>query len=84
MSVTLDAPPCTLSARDLVLGYHGTSVVHDASLELRAGWVTALVGPNGSGKSTLLRALARLHPPSVAPCSSGTGRTPCCSEAGAH
>ena len=45
----------------LDLAYHGVPVVHEASIALRAGEVTALVGPNGSGKSTLLRALARLH-----------------------
>lgn len=54
-----------LSGRGLDVGYHGTTVVHEASLELTAGRVTALVGPNGSGKSTLLRALARLHKPSA-------------------
>ena len=48
---------------DLTLSYHGTPVVHTASISLAAGKVTALVGPNGSGKSTLLRALARLHKP---------------------
>ncbi len=53
-------PP--LRGLDLSLGYHGSTVVHGASIALRAGAVTALVGPNGSGKSTLLRALARLHP----------------------
>ncbi|GIF77184.1 ABC transporter ATP-binding protein [Asanoa siamensis] len=47
----------------LDLAYHGTPVVHAASITLRPGQVTALVGPNGSGKSTLLRALARLHKP---------------------
>src|SRR5690606_36905600 len=36
-------------------------VVHDVSLRLAPGRVTALIGPNGSGKSTVLRALARLH-----------------------
>jgi ferric hydroxamate transport system ATP-binding protein len=51
-----------LSGADLCLGYRATQVVHDASIVLRPGVVTALVGPNGSGKSTLLRALARLHP----------------------
>jgi ferric hydroxamate transport system ATP-binding protein len=51
-----------LNGVDLTLGYRGPSVVHDASIALHPGAVTALVGPNGSGKSTLLRALARLHP----------------------
>jgi len=56
--------PVGLSGHDLRLRYPGAGeVVHGASIELRAGQVTALVGPNGSGKSTLLRALARLHAP---------------------
>jgi len=50
-----------LKGECLTLGYRDTMVVHDASLFLHIGRVTALVGPNGSGKSTLLRALARLH-----------------------
>lgn len=45
----------------LVLGYQRTPVVHDVTVRLRPGVVTALVGPNGSGKSTVLRSLARLH-----------------------
>src|SRR5688572_18734957 len=54
-------PRLALRGRDLTLGYRNTAVVHEASLNLNAREVTALVGPNGSGKSTLLRALARLH-----------------------
>jgi iron complex transport system ATP-binding protein len=52
-----------LRGERLTLGYHGAPVVHEASITVPAGAVTALVGPNGSGKSTLLRALARLHRP---------------------
>lgn len=37
--------------------------LHDASLSLRAGEVTAIVGPNGAGKSTLLACLAGLLAP---------------------
>jgi len=37
--------------------------VRDASFEVRAGSVTALIGPNGSGKTTLLLMLATLLKP---------------------
>ena len=56
------APVGDLRGERLVLGYRKDHVVHDVSLQLRPGAVTALIGPNGSGKSTVLRALARLHP----------------------
>jgi iron complex transport system ATP-binding protein len=52
----------SLHARDLVLRYGSSDVVHGVSLGLEPGHVTALVGPNGSGKSTVLRSIARLHP----------------------
>jgi ABC-type cobalamin/Fe3+-siderophores transport system ATPase subunit len=56
------AEPLVARGIDVQLG--GRSVVHDASLALREGEITALVGPNGSGKSTVLRALARVVRPS--------------------
>lgn len=52
-----------LDARSLSVGYDGTEVVHQLSLEVPVAKVTAIVGPNASGKSTLLRALARLLRP---------------------
>ena len=37
------------------------AILHDLSLRIPAGGVTALIGPNGAGKSTLLSLVARLR-----------------------
>jgi iron complex transport system ATP-binding protein len=63
--ISVEPPVAGLRGAGLCLGYHGKPVVHEASIDLTGGAVTALVGPNGSGKSTLLRALARLHRPAA-------------------
>jgi iron complex transport system ATP-binding protein len=52
-----------LEAKEVTLGYGDHVVVHDVSVAIPDGGITAIVGPNGCGKSTLLRALARLLPP---------------------
>lgn len=44
----------------LTFGYEeDTAVLHDITLDLAPGSVTALVGPSGSGKSTIARLLTR-------------------------
>ncbi|MBW3620150.1 MAG: ABC transporter ATP-binding protein [Actinobacteria bacterium] len=73
LSPPVQTSPRRLTADALALSYAGTPVVSDASLELHAGEVVALVGPNGSGKSTLLRALARLHLPDAGSMALGDG-----------
>jgi ATP-binding cassette, subfamily B, bacterial IrtA/YbtP len=55
-------PAGTVTFENVGFGYRpGVPVIHDVSLTLRPGTVTALVGPSGSGKSTLAALLARFH-----------------------
>jgi iron complex transport system ATP-binding protein len=54
-----------LSVTGLSFSYEGPgqAVLHNLSLDVPAGAVTAILGPNGSGKTTLLRLLLGvLHP----------------------
>ena len=52
--------PVPVALRAVGFRYPGgeADVLHDVSLEIRAGEMVAIVGPNGSGKSTLARILA--------------------------
>ena len=75
LQVTLDEPDLavrdaqTQSTQDGTVEFDRVSfgyrpdvpVIHDVSLTLRPGTVTALVGPSGSGKSTLAALLARFY-----------------------
>lgn len=55
----------SMVARKLAAGYNGMPVVHDFTLDVPEGKVTALIGANGSGKSTILKAMARLIAPTA-------------------
>jgi phosphate transport system ATP-binding protein len=50
-----------LTARNLDVYYGSFHAIKNASLEMQAQTVTALIGPSGCGKSTFLRALNRMH-----------------------
>jgi branched-chain amino acid transport system ATP-binding protein len=50
-----------LRVRELRVCYGRVPAVHDVSLEVEDGRITAVVGANGAGKSTVLRAIAGLN-----------------------
>ncbi|MEC7259344.1 MAG: ATP-binding cassette domain-containing protein [Pseudomonadota bacterium] len=49
-----------ISIRNLSHAIDGRPILHDITLDLPRGGITALIGPNGAGKSTLLSLIARL------------------------
>ncbi|MFC5729368.1 MULTISPECIES: ABC transporter ATP-binding protein [Nocardioides] len=52
----------TLTVTALEAGYGNAPVLHDFSVDLPAGTITAVLGANGAGKSTLLKAISGLVP----------------------
>ena len=63
---TTSAPTPSLQARGVrksfVSGHIQSTVLHDLTLDMRAGELTLISGPSGCGKSTLLAILSGLQP----------------------
>ena len=51
-----------LAAHHIDVGINKKTIVHDLSLEIPEGKITAIIGPNGCGKSTTLKAISRIWP----------------------
>ena len=51
-----------ITIQNLCGGYGDKEILHDITLNLEPGKVTALIGPNGCGKSTLLKTLVGINP----------------------
>lgn len=51
----------SIRIRDFCLWYGTSQALHDVTMTVERGLVTALIGPSGCGKSTLLRALNRMN-----------------------
>ena len=56
-----DAERAVLEIDQLDLWYGDTQALHDVSMIVPEGKVTALIGPSGCGKSTLLRCVNRMN-----------------------
>jgi ABC-type sugar transport system ATPase subunit len=60
---TPGTPAPLLRVTNVAKAFGATQAVRDASFELRAGDVLALVGENGCGKSTMVKILSGVHQP---------------------
>src|SRR5688572_16596319 len=56
-----EAPAAKISVTRLNAYFHKFHAIHDITLDIPDGHVTAVIGPSGCGKSTFLRCLNRMH-----------------------
>jgi phosphate transport system ATP-binding protein len=60
-SMPSSAVAAKVQVRNLNFYYGALQALHDITLEIEAGKITALIGPSGCGKSTFLRTLNRMY-----------------------
>ncbi len=60
---SLDLQKSLVQVQGVHIGYNGIPVLHDVSLEIKAGEFIAVMGDNGSGKTTFLQSLLGLLKP---------------------
>jgi ABC-type branched-subunit amino acid transport system ATPase component len=61
--MTTAASPILLHAERLTAGYGKLAILHDVTLDVRAGEMVSVIGPNGAGKSTAFKTIVGfLHP----------------------
>jgi sulfate transport system ATP-binding protein len=58
-----DRPSTAIRVEDISKTFDTAAVLHDLSIDVRAGELLGLLGPSGSGKTTLLRIIAGLDAP---------------------
>ena len=83
--------PVLLRAEGLTAGYGKMAILHDVTLEVRAGEMVSVIGPTGAGPSTAFKTIVgflrptrrrvRLHRPSITWPSGGARRPAPCREA---
>lgn len=63
MQASRTVPDPMLSVRGLGKSFGRVHALRDATLDLPAGEITAVIGDNGAGKSTLVRCITGVHQP---------------------
>jgi ABC-type branched-subunit amino acid transport system ATPase component len=57
--------PVLLRAEGLTAGYGKMAILHDVTLDVRAGEMVSVIGPNGAGKSTAFKTIVGFLRPST-------------------
>ncbi|MGH7372801.1 MAG: ABC transporter ATP-binding protein, partial [Candidatus Rokuibacteriota bacterium] len=55
--MTAEASPVLLRAESITAGYGKMAILHDVTVEVRAGEMVSVIGPNGAGKSTAFKTI---------------------------